>query len=1071
MLRLHTFGTLALQSDERPLKGAATQRRRIAVLAFIATARTRGVSRERIISVFWPESEEERARRALNQSIYALRKDLDADDLVLGVTELRLNPDVISSDVGDFEDALDQGNDAAAVELYRGPFLEGVHLSDASEFEQWADSERERLSRRYTEALARLADNAEESGEKELVVRWRRLLAVADPLNSRHAYDLMRALVETGDRAGALQHARIHSALLQSDLGIEADTLVAELTERLLAERPTRPSVPEMLAAHAERAAPAPSDRTGGWVAPAVDPLAPPADPESANGGETAAAAAAATAPTSPASGNGASPAAPPAAEYDPPAPRSMTANMTPSGSDVVPHYARDLGLALARTDAAAAATSAAAKSAVVSPSAASTQTATQRPVRRRRLRPLLIGGALVALVALAALGVGGIIRGARGGSVRKLNDDLIVVTPFAVLDPSLAVWSEGMADVLSRNLDGVGTLRTVSPSVVMRSWEGRPDPESAKQAAYRTSARVAVFGYLFRTGADSVRVETSLLDASTGQVFSQVNERQAATRMDLLTDSLTAGIIRAIDAWRPVGAVRAMPVHAGVPLDVLKPFLRGEQFYRRAMWDSAQAEYERAVAVDSTYAPALRRLGNVLGWQTLVTDSAAEAYRLRAGALNRGLNPRDSLLVLADSLSAAASKAPTLQGEWPFSRRLLAVLDSAVVRYPGDPEMWFALGEARYHFGFGPVRGVSERTTMDAFDRAIALDSAFSPAYVHAVELALNLGGAPLARQYADAYLRLAPNPTLRRSTVLLQQLLDEDASEQEIGRLLDTLPAEVLFPVRTATRRWPDSAETSLRLHRLLHAGGRSSRYPLFADRDFLARLLAEQLAFRGRFAEARLVAGDRDAVIAFELATVDGALAGARGDSGAAAHVRQLVARGSRFAELALPGWAARRDVPSTEAFLAAARGRARAARSADARLSSAYDTAAAAAYLALARGDSVEALRRFGALPDTLCVRCYADRLTRAQLLLARGRPREALADLREPLVALQSPVEVLFALERARAADRIGDRTTAAGAYRFVAEVWRFGDPETRAAVAEAHQALARLAGASPAAGP
>src|SRR6266550_250821 len=61
------------------------------------------------------------------------------------------------------------------------------------------------------------------------------------------------------------------------------------------------------------------------------------------------------------------------------------------------------------------------------------------------------------------------------------------------VLDPKLDLWHEGLVDVLSRNLDGAGPLRTVSPTVVVRRWSGRADPTSAKELGRKTGAQVVV--------------------------------------------------------------------------------------------------------------------------------------------------------------------------------------------------------------------------------------------------------------------------------------------------------------------------------------------------------------------------------------------------------------------------------------------------------------------------------------------------------------------------------------------------------------------------------------------------
>ena len=52
--------------------------------------------------------------------------------------------------------------------------------------------------------------------------------------------------------------------------------------------------------------------------------------------------------------------------------------------------------------------------------------------------------------------------------------------------------------------------------------------------------------------------------------------------------------------------------------------------------------------------------------------------------------------------------------------------------------------------------------------------------------------------------------------------------------------------------------------------------------------------------------------------------------------------------------------------------------------------------------------------------------------------------------------------VLWELERARVFERLGRRPEAIEAYRFVADVWRNGDPEAQTFVREAREGLARL---------
>ena len=128
-----------------------------------------------------------------------------------------------------------------------------------------------------------------------------------------------------------------------------------------------------------------------------------------------------------------------------------------------------------------------------------------------------------------------------------------------------------------------------------------------------------------------------------------------------------------------------------------------------------------------------------------------------------------------------------------------------------------------------------------------------------------------------------------------------------------------------------------------------------------------------------------------------------------------------------------------------------------------LIAAYSAAVASAYLALARADTVESLRRFAAVPDSLCELCSVPRLVHARLLASTGHPREAAAILADRPTLLPSAIDVLWALERARVAERLGDPATARRSYTVVVGAWRDADADLAPIVDEARTALRRLA--------
>jgi TolB-like protein/DNA-binding SARP family transcriptional activator/Tfp pilus assembly protein PilF len=245
---LKLFGGASIQTPSGPLTGRATQRRRIALLAMLAVARARGMRRDKVIAYLWPEQDGEHGRPLLSDSIYRVNQALGAEAIVSTADDLRLSADVLPSDVAAFEDAIERGEWERAAETYGGPFLDGFFLSDTEEFERWADAERDRLGRSYARALEAMSENAERRGDVVEAVRWWRALAAHDPYSSRVAVRLMRALDRSGDRAAALQHARVHATLLADEFGTEPDAAVAELAASMRTQPIAPAPAPEVAA-------------------------------------------------------------------------------------------------------------------------------------------------------------------------------------------------------------------------------------------------------------------------------------------------------------------------------------------------------------------------------------------------------------------------------------------------------------------------------------------------------------------------------------------------------------------------------------------------------------------------------------------------------------------------------------------------------------------------------------------------------------------------------------------------------------------------------------------------------
>ncbi len=692
--------------------------------------------------------------------------------------------------------------------------------------------------------------------------------------------------------------------------------------------------------------------------------------------------------------------------------------------------------------------------------------TARERRIRGWRRRAVIAACGIAASIPF-------IVQWARTGPA--LDADLVAVAPFDAAAPSLSLWKEGVVDVLSRNLDGAGPLRAVPATVALRRWHGRADAQSARALGERTGARLVIFGGFLEAG-DSVRATVVLLDAKTGRSLAEIERRDVPARIDRLTDSLTIDVLRALGRSRNIDVARATSAPTR-SLPALKAYLQGEQFFRAAMWDSAQTWFERALTLDTAFALAYHRVAAVRLWRDPrdIPDSTTFELMRRTSWFPNGLGPRERLLATVDSLSAEAEFAwrralgngRRYLDEDLLVARLRSTLADGLRQYPNDSELSFLFAETRWRYDRDVRLGErDDRGLLELYDRTIALDSAFAPAYITPVRLSAYLDGPASARRYIRAYLALSPTGTRSQILRLDDALLDPPrAALIDMRHLADTISDESMCEVARVLRHVADSTDVVVGLARAF--ADHASRSSQASNVSMCAvPALVRGLQFRGHLRDAYQIAaltphGSRPAAL-FDLARF-----GMVPAETARAEFQQIRALAPHITLARLyPWWAEDGDTTSIQIYVNAFSHR-MATESFDvtgmAQLRASF--AAGKAYLALAKHDTVAALRLF-ATGDTLHPCHFQDRYKLVQLLIATGQTREASDRLerRWPGTSECSDGadDVLWTLDRARLNERLGRREKAATDYDFVTRVWRTADPELQPYVREARQALARL---------
>ena len=705
--------------------------------------------------------------------------------------------------------------------------------------------------------------------------------------------------------------------------------------------------------------------------------------------------------------------------------------------------------------------------------------------VRPSRARRFAIGGlgmlAVLTVPFIFPARFAGVVRAVQvwvgGGDPVTLDRQLVTVAPFYVpsTSPELHHWKDALARVLASSLDGSGSLRVSSLSGSFKEQPAVTARDSAVAIGRRTRAGFVIWGTVLDEGPDAVRVTARIVDVASQREVDEVSftsRDPGATASQLLArmvDSLQGALLNSLGTVTHVAAVRRAGIGCPTSSESAKHrYLQAEQFFRQSNWDSAHVAYSDVVASDPNCALAYHRLADVSAWSQSADDPMARTYQLNAGRTNHGLAPRDSLLITADSLDAALrilydDERAAGSRYWAIARRLFETLTEASRRYPGDPEVWYALGDARYHWGWGPV-GLRTAAVLDAFDSAIELDSGFALSYLHAIELSFARGDTARGRRYASAYYANRPRGVKADWVGFTMQLIDpKTAFTPETRRSLETLSEDDLLGARLIVDRWPDSLETAVRLswQMATRATRDSARVAQCAGGHDSKWALAQRLAFRGHLRAAACALGSN---LAEEGNFVtDLALLGAIHPDTAERVFNEWLRRGRGSLVSALPWWSTKGDSVRIAAAVRVADSVAGASRNPATREQAVYTGASARAHLSLARRDTTDALRRFRALADTLCIECFLrDRWTTAQLLAARDSVDAAYEILSawpgEDMVAR----EVLIALDRARVAERFGDRDAAIAGYRLVIAAWERGDDAVQRYVEVARQGLSRL---------
>ena len=215
----------------------------LALLVYLARSPKRTRTRDHLVGLLWGDKEEAKARHSLTHAVATLRKF--APGAVKPTrTHVRLSEGV-TLDVEQMEALAARGDYEAAARLVVGPFLDGLRIDGASEFDDWMSTERAYWKRRSVEVLVRDSVRALASGDVETAENAAQAAQELDPSSDVAARAMLRALALVGDRGRALATFTAFAERLKQD-GEQPHAETEALAARIRDDRTLRVQPPRV---------------------------------------------------------------------------------------------------------------------------------------------------------------------------------------------------------------------------------------------------------------------------------------------------------------------------------------------------------------------------------------------------------------------------------------------------------------------------------------------------------------------------------------------------------------------------------------------------------------------------------------------------------------------------------------------------------------------------------------------------------------------------------------------------------------------------------------------------------
>ena len=208
-----------------------------ALLAYLACHPVEKHPRDRLTALLWGDRGDKQARHSLSQTLLSLRQELgEANSLLLVEREtVALRADAVETDALEFRRLAGMPDGLrAALDLYRGPFLDGFNLREPG-FEDWLIEQRTQLHGTAFNTFLELADAQTTAGDRNAAMSTLNSAIRFDPLAEEAYRRLMTLQIEHGLCNDAIRNYRALAEALRQELKTQPDPSTTAIYQRATA--------------------------------------------------------------------------------------------------------------------------------------------------------------------------------------------------------------------------------------------------------------------------------------------------------------------------------------------------------------------------------------------------------------------------------------------------------------------------------------------------------------------------------------------------------------------------------------------------------------------------------------------------------------------------------------------------------------------------------------------------------------------------------------------------------------------------------------------------------------------